>query len=440
MQTQMGIGRVAVLGVVAAMALSGLAGPAEATSSLPIEWTAGGQSAGTDSAGQAARLTSDPAGNVAVVSGPAYGRYLAVTSYTSAGDRRWRRTVAPTSGTFAGDWVVAATNGDLVAVGHNVTSSGQPIGLTMVRYSFDGMRQWRKDLPGTLPSVGRLVVDDAGSAYLAYNALGDGQDIHLVKYSPAGELVWSSVVATDPVANDIATSLALGPNGSDIVLTGDVIGGATWITASYNTTTGARRWLVTAAEGTAARDVVVSSDRVYVTGQGAVGTESYATVVAYARATGARLWRTDSRPATNSAGTAGLRIARTSDGVVVAGQTGVGLDWWTISVTSSGTVRWTARRDERSDWDEVPTAVLAVADGTTVVTGPGGPALPGGYVQGVTAGYSADGTLLWEAFSPLTTVWATLLPNRRICAAGGYDALVTCWRVPRGTPPPPADS
>ncbi len=35
--------------------------------------------------------------------------------------------------------------------------------------------------------------------------------------------------------------------------------------------TGARRWLVTAAEGTAARDVVVDAARVYVTGQGVTG-------------------------------------------------------------------------------------------------------------------------------------------------------------------------
>ena len=52
-------------------------------------------------------------------------------------------------------------------------------------------------------------------------------------------------------------------------------------------------------------------------------------------------------------------------------------------------------------------------DGTTVVTGPGGPNLPGGFIPGVTAGYSPNGTLLWEAFSRLATVWVTALPNGR---------------------------
>ena len=71
-------------------------------------------------------------------------------------------------------------------------------------------------------------------------------------------------------------------------------------------------------------------------------------------------------------------------------------------------------------------------DGTTVVTGPGGPNLPGGYIPGVTAGYGPDGTLLWEAFARLATVWATALPNGDVCATAGYDALITCWRVSGG--------
>ena len=53
-------------------------------------------------------------------------------------------------------------------------------------------------------------------------------------------------------------------------------------------------------------------------------------------------------------------------------------------------------------------------------------------MQGVTAGYSSNGTLLWEAFSKLPTVWATALPNGDVCATGGYDALITCWQVPGG--------
>ena len=100
---------------------------------IPVLWTAGGLSAGIDSAGQAARIATDASGNVAVVSGPSLGRDLAVTSYSPNGSFRWRRSVSPSIGTFRGDWVAAAPNGDFAAVGRNVDSHGNPIAITLVR-------------------------------------------------------------------------------------------------------------------------------------------------------------------------------------------------------------------------------------------------------------------------------------------------------------------
>jgi hypothetical protein len=403
---------------------------AAAAITLPVLWTAGGLSAGIDSAGQAARIATDASGNVAVVSGPANALNLAVTSYTASGALRWQSAVSPSVGTFAGDWVAAAPNGDFVAVGHNVTSSGQPIAITLVRYASDGTLLWRVDLARTLPSVARLLVDASGNAYLAFNSVGDGQDIQLHKYNASGGLLWVQVVSTDFFANDIATSLALSPDETDVVLSGNIMGGATWITAAYNATTGVRRWLVTAAEGVAARDVVVDATRVYVTGVGNVGITGFLSVVAYDRATGARLWRTDRKPSDGTSA-AGLWMSKAPDGsLIVAGQAARGfLDWYTVAFETTGAVRWEAVRDGGLNTDEIPRGALVLADGTTVVTGRGGPNLPGGFIQGVTAGYSPNGTLLWEAFSKLETVWATALPSGDVCATGGYDALITCWRV-----------
>jgi len=417
--------------VVGTLMLGFTASPAAGATTVPTLWTAGGLSAGTDSAGQAARMAADAGGNVAVVSGPAEGLQLAVTSYTSDGGLRWQRTVSPNVGTFTGDWVAAAPNGDFVAVGRNTTSSGNPIAITLVRYASDGTLLWRVDLARTSPSVARLLIDTAGDAYLAFNSVGDGQDIQLHKYDSSGVLLWAKGISTGTFANDIATSLALSPDDADVVLTGDIAGGASWITAAYDTSTGTRKWLVTAPEGIAARDVVVDAEGVYVTGQGNVGITGFLTVVAYDRATGARLWRRDKKPA-DAASAAGLRMDMAPDGsLVVTGQAARGfLDWYTVAFETTGVVRWEAVRDGGLNTDEIPRAVLVMADGTTVVTGPGGPNLPGGFIQGVTAGYSPNGTLLWEGFSGLATVWATALPNGEdVCATGGYDALITCWRV-----------
>lgn len=398
------------------------------TTILPLLWTAGGLDAGNTGAGQAAHMATDPAGNVAVVSAPALATGLAVTSYTPNGDFRWRGIVTPTSGTFQADWVDAAANGDVIAVGHNVNANGNPIAITMVRYATDGTQLWRLDLNRTLPSVGRLLVDGVGNVYLAFNALGDGQDIELHKYNPSGGLVWAQGIATIQFANDLATSLALSPDETEIVLTGDNSGGAVWITASYNTATGAQNWLVTAPEGIAALDVVVDDSNVYVTGQGNVGIQTYLSVVAYDRASGTKVWRTDTRPA-DSTGGAGVRISKAPDGsLAVTGYASRGfLDWYTVAFETTGAIRWSEVRDGGLNTDEIPRGVLVLEDGTTVVTGRGGPALPGGFIQGVTAGYSPNGSLLWEAFAAQETRWLTTLPEGNICATGGYDALITCW-------------
>ena len=61
---------VAAVGI--SLVLAGLvAGSAAGAPTLPVLWEAGGLDAGSTGAGQAARIASDPAGNVAVVSGPA---------------------------------------------------------------------------------------------------------------------------------------------------------------------------------------------------------------------------------------------------------------------------------------------------------------------------------------------------------------------------------
>ena len=236
---------------------------------FPALWTAGGLSAGTDSAGQAARIASDLFGNVAVVSGPSGGRDLAVTSYTADGILRWRRTVTPALGTFVGDWVVAAPNADFVVIGHNQDSHGRPITSTMVRYDTNGTLLWRVDSRASFfPAAARLVVDAAGNAYVAWSAVGSG---HLRAEIQPGRR--PGLVAGGRSRRRLRHRLLAGVEPRRDRRRGDrgISGAATWITAVYDAATGARRWQVTAAEGTAAKDVVVDDTRVYVTGQGVTG-------------------------------------------------------------------------------------------------------------------------------------------------------------------------
>ncbi len=178
-------------------------------------WTAGGLSAGTDSAGQAARIASDASGDVAVVSGPSGGRDMAVTSYTADGAFRWRRTVSPSVGTFQGDWVAFAPNGDVVAVGHNIDSRGNPIP------NHHGPVRLGREASVAGGPLGGILSDRRrgswwtlnGNAYLAVSGRGTGAFVQ--KYSPSGALLWSRLDATGS-GFAIASSLALSPDGDDV--------------------------------------------------------------------------------------------------------------------------------------------------------------------------------------------------------------------------------
>jgi PKD repeat protein len=373
-------------------------------------------------------MAVDASGNVTVVSGPGFYTALVVTSYTSTGALRWRRTVSPFSGTMAARWVVAAPNGDVVALG-STSNTQATYAITLVRFDSNGTLLWRIDPPVTIfrSSVGRLVIDAAGSTFVTFNN-------QVAKYSASGVLLW-----TQTIPAGFTTSMALGPDGSDVVVTGNFWGSFNSVIGSFDAATGAQRWMATAAEGS--NDVVVGDDGcVYVTGQSYTGEGTpalayFLTVIAYDRTTGARLWRTDSSPGSLTAAV-GLRIALAPDGSVVATGYASGgyIDWWTVAIEADGAIRWQARRDRAPYPDEIPSVVFVLADGTTVVSGLGGPLVgptPTGmsYPQGVTAGYGPDGTLLWEGFSKLPTAWAAALPSGDVCATGGYDALVTCWQI-----------
>lgn len=396
------------------LCLIGLAIQSFAVPTLPVLWTAGGIDAGSTGPGQAARIATDSSGNVGVVSGPAFGRALAVTSYTPGGVLRWQQSILPASNTFEGVWISAAPNGDFIAVGIVRSNTSSPLfTVTIVRFGSDGTFQWRSDSTGSVFTLGKLVVDSIGNAYLSYNSI-------LQKYSPTGTVLWSTTTG----AGD--ESAALSPDGLDIIVTG--AGGGIWRTASFDTATGINKWRVNGTEGNSASDVVVDGSKVYVAGQGFTGVSTpaltyYLTVIAYDRATGARLWRTDKRPAASTIA-GGYWMSKAPDGSIAVTGFSMG-DWYTVSYTTNGAVRWEA---SRAAGGLFPSSITVLNDGTTVVTGSG--YLSSGFIQGVTVGYSRTGTLLWEGFSSQAVVWLTEIPGGDICTSGGYGALITCFDVP----------
>lgn len=400
---------------------------AAAQTTLPVLWTVS-----NPGASNGVRLAADTEGNVAVVSG---NPNLWVTSYTASGVFRWSRVIPLGPGTLVADWVAAAPNNDFVVAGRRVSSHGQSYEAIVARYSNDGTLLWRQDIPtyGGLYGcvVGRLIVDAAGSTYLVGSFVGPNVDATILKFNPTGTLLWSRKDLT------IANSVSVSPDGGDVFVTGFIPGSFSQQTAAHDAATGTPKWFVDSAESGGGKDLVVDDNRVYVTGMGVTGAGTpgiayHLTVIAYNRVTGARLWRTDSRPTAGLA--AGLRIALTADnGLVAAGQASASsyLNWWIVAMDRSGRLRWQATRDRAVTGDEIPASLFVLRDGTTVVSGAGGPNIGSSYLQGVVAGYSRTGTPLWEGFAAAPLFWAIPLPNGVVVGTGGSNVLTTAWRPPR---------
>ncbi len=146
--------------------------------------------------------------------------------------------------------------------------------------------------------------------------------------------------------DDFAGSVAVSPDGATVFVTGGSTGatsGWDYATVAYSAATGARRWVSRyngPGNGTdLAGSVAVSPDgaTVFVTGfsTGATSADDYATV-AYAAATGARLWASRyNGPGNKTDQATSLAVGPAGDTVYVTGDSfggaGADLDYATVA-------------------------------------------------------------------------------------------------------------
>ena len=204
----------------------------------------------------------------------------------------------------------------------------------------------------------------------------------------SGQRLWRAVLA-EPGEGD---AIAVSPNGDSVFVTAEADGRAgagqnfEFVTIAYDASTGKKAW-VARYNGPFRNgldlpsDIVVSpgGGKVFVTGrsEGRGGDEDYATV-AYAAATGKRLWaaRYDG-PVHEADHALALAVTPTGKRVFVTGEsTGANAsstryDWATVAYGASGGRRaWVARYNGPGHGDDGATAVGVSPGGSTVfVTG-----------------------------------------------------------------------
>lgn len=279
----------------------------------------------------------------------------------------------------AGDSAGAGGSADYATVAHDAATGAQ---LWATGYDGPGTGS---DTPGALG-----VSPDGQLVYVTGGSGGEdtGLDYATVAYHAAtGDELW--VARYDGPGNDldIATDLAVNPEGSTVYVTGRSRSGATldsedYATVAYDARTGEELWLARYSatgeehDGAWAMDISPDGATVYVTGQSRSGADfasiGYATV-AYDAATGEQRWVARHHEGAIAVARA-LAVSRDGAAVYVTGDShasAAGSDYVTVAYDgATGAEVWVAHQEPAADEFAVPSAVAVDPGGDTVfVTG-----------------------------------------------------------------------
>jgi uncharacterized delta-60 repeat protein len=255
---------------------------------------------------------------------------------------------------------------------------------TTIRYGPDGETLWVRQLSGSAglgDYAEALVLDSSGNVYVTGSSPGTGTnwDILTVKYSPAGEVLWTRrYTGTGGNTEDKATCIAV-DHSQDVYVGGYTDGWGTsrdFVLVRYSADNGETLWTRRYNGPNDDYDEVVgvgvsAAGRVYVAGYSyGIGTFADYFVLCYSPA-GDSLWalRWDYM------GNDNYPTAMAVDGDGNSYVTGYGFDratqydFHTISLGPNGEPRWQIRYNGTADdWDQ-PTGIALDADRNVFVTG-----------------------------------------------------------------------
>jgi outer membrane protein assembly factor BamB len=232
--------------------------------------------------------------------------------------------------------------------------------------------------PGHVNSANSVAVSPGGgTVFVTGVSTGttSGGDYATVAYDAAtGTQRWAETYNGPANGYDVASTVAISPNGSTVYVTGSSSGtsGYDYATVAYDAATGTQRWVQRYTGTGGARSLAVSpaGNTVFVTGEsaGAASGNDYATV-AYDAATGAQLWvRRYSGPGNGLDYATSVTVSPAGGTVFVTGlSTGAasGEDFATVAYdAATGTQLWVRRYTGPGD---ASASSVAVSPGGTSV-------------------------------------------------------------------------
>jgi hypothetical protein len=354
-------------------------------------------------------LASVSVGSVpGIASAATPGSQLWVKRFNGAADRSDNAralAVSPDGSTvFVTGTVEAGDFGDYETVAYHA-STGTAI----------WMRRYQGPGDGTDAAESIAVSPDGSDVFVTGVSLGSSgfNDFATVAYdSAAGTELWVKRYSGPSNSYNVASGLALSPDGSEVFVTGESFDAAfhrDYATVAYDAATGSEVWSKL-YDGTGDGDdeataLGVSPDgsQLFVTG-GSVGRSGYYDylTVAYAASTGRRSWSTRYKGISKRLDfAAALEVSPDGSAVFVTGRSrmsGSHYDYATVAYdASNGSERWVARYNGPSDGGDSAYALEVSPDGSAVfVTGRSKGSTP--YHDYATVAYDAsNGSERWVA-------------------------------------------
>ncbi len=391
----------------AAILLTALAAPVRAQGQVVDDWSQTLTLQGSQLHGQRMVVGSDDS---IFVTGHAFNYRIVTARLAADGTLLWQRDFSNAGTREHADWMTLDPFGDLIVVGHTVVGgSATPNGHVILKYDPAGNLLWSQVVPNTSGYLDRVVTDANGDiVVVGYAGAPLNHGMAILKYSRAGAQLW-----VRPLAANFRGGLAIDGSGNIAVSTDSSL---TMTLRSFDPA-GNLRWSRSVPSRYSGSDLAISpSGELYVSGPAISISSNRAYVVKFSAA-GALLWVQD------HAGLDGVRLAVDAHGDVVFLAQSIYSQWLTRKLSPAGALLWTATYDHHSYNDEIPAALAIGPDDEIYVTGQGGPGPTSGTLsalQSVTVRYSKAGVEEWAAtsFTSLRGVSTARLSDGSVATLG----------------------
>jgi hypothetical protein len=355
--------------------------------------------------------------------------------YDPAGNELWVREFDETADSTAGldipNWITLDSNGNVIVAGESfLFPEGRR--FLILKYDPAGNLLWRARSSLGASAV-RVATDAAGNIYATGSTLGI-PDFVTVKFDPAGNEVWLRTYNGTNNFSDEASSLDVTPGGSVVVTEKSTGGVSSWdfATIIYNTD-GSTRWIrrysAPANGADQPTDVLFGpNEDVYVGGFESTPNNTDFSLVKYAN-DGTLLWvRTYNGPPNKWDSIKRMRLDSAGN-IIVAGyeqQSNFYSDFVTIKYDANGNQLWLRRVNLVPSGDEIAWNMAVNASNAVYVCGESG----GKFLL---VKYSPAGTEEWnvtyENPGDLAerVLGIALGPSNRVVVTGTYPILTTSY-------------